>query len=180
MARSHSELLRALPVALKQHAARRGGNTAYEDALERSGACVDVLACDVTDRARLTDVVAQYAAALTTVVHAAGVLDDGILEALTPERLEVVLRPKADAACSTPSPTTAPPSAYRRCPSPGARGAGTTEWRPREPAASAGRRWRERTGQTGRAGCCGRCLPPGRWTCSTPPWPRTALCSRRS
>lgn len=32
MARIHSELLRALPVALKQHAARRGGNTAYEDA----------------------------------------------------------------------------------------------------------------------------------------------------
>jgi len=31
------------------------------------------------------------------VVHAAGVLDDGIVEALTPERLDRVLRPKVDA-----------------------------------------------------------------------------------
>ena len=31
-------------------------------------------------------------------IHAAGVLDDGILESLTPERLDTVLRPKVDAA----------------------------------------------------------------------------------
>ncbi|MCC3766184.1 KR domain-containing protein, partial [Streptomyces sp. UNOC14_S4] len=39
-----------------------------------------------------------YGPVLSTVVHAAGLLDDGVLEALTPGRLTTVLRPKADAA----------------------------------------------------------------------------------
>ncbi|MGW1197932.1 SDR family NAD(P)-dependent oxidoreductase [Streptomyces sp. NPDC002536] len=81
---------------------RRGpqaaGAAQLQAALERSGARTDVLACDAADRARLTDVIARYAPALTAVVHAAGVLDDGVLEALTPARLDTVLRPKADAA----------------------------------------------------------------------------------
>ncbi|MBB5120251.1 acyl transferase domain-containing protein/acyl-CoA synthetase (AMP-forming)/AMP-acid ligase II [Streptomyces eurocidicus] len=66
--------------------------------LRESGARVDVTACDAADRTRLAAVVRTYAHELSAVVHAAGVLDDGVLEALTPGRLAAVLRPKADAA----------------------------------------------------------------------------------
>ncbi|MFI1180781.1 SDR family NAD(P)-dependent oxidoreductase [Streptomyces sp. NPDC020799] len=66
--------------------------------LEDSGARVDVIACDAADRTRLAAVVKACAHELSAVVHSAGVLDDGVLEALTPGRLAAVLRPKADAA----------------------------------------------------------------------------------
>ncbi|MEV6829664.1 SDR family NAD(P)-dependent oxidoreductase [Amycolatopsis sp. NPDC051102] len=68
--------------------------------LTAAGASVTVLACDVADRAALENALAQIPAEhpLTAVVHAAGALDDGVVEALTPERLDTVLRPKAVAA----------------------------------------------------------------------------------
>ncbi|WP_159056585.1 SDR family NAD(P)-dependent oxidoreductase, partial [Streptomyces yokosukanensis] len=64
------------------------------------GASVRVAACDAADRdalARLLESVPAKAP-LTAVVHTAGVVDDGVLAALTPERTATVLRPKADAA----------------------------------------------------------------------------------
>nr|WP_308112727.1 type I polyketide synthase [Streptomyces parvulus] len=68
--------------------------------LTASGAEVTVAAGDAADRERLADLLAHIPAAhpLTAVVHTAGVLDDGVLTAQTPERVDAVLRPKADAA----------------------------------------------------------------------------------
>ncbi|MGO1055188.1 SDR family NAD(P)-dependent oxidoreductase [Crossiella sp. CA198] len=53
---------------------------------------------DVAVRTDLERVFADIPAAhpLTAVIHAAGVLDDGLVETLTPQQLENVLRPKVD------------------------------------------------------------------------------------
>ncbi|MFE6867508.1 type I polyketide synthase [Kitasatospora sp. NPDC057692] len=83
---------------------RRGpdGPGAAELAAELTGlgADVEVLACDIADRAAVAALLAGIPAAhpLTAVVHAAGVVDNGLLETLTPERFDTVLRPKADGA----------------------------------------------------------------------------------
>ncbi|MEU5614458.1 type I polyketide synthase [Streptomyces sparsogenes] len=61
------------------------------------GATVRVEACDGADRAALGRLL-DGLDGLCGVVHAAGALDDGVVTALTPERLETVLRPKLDAA----------------------------------------------------------------------------------
>ncbi|MFF1407044.1 type I polyketide synthase [Streptomyces sp. NPDC058294] len=68
--------------------------------LTDAGTRVTLAACDVADRralAALLDSVPDEHP-LTAVLHLAGVLDDGVLDALTPERFAGVLAPKADAA----------------------------------------------------------------------------------
>ncbi|GAA2354465.1 hypothetical protein GCM10009854_35660 [Saccharopolyspora halophila] len=81
---------------------RRGlaadGVAELRDELAAHGAEVGVAACDIADRDSLLRVLSSVERPLTAVVHAAGVLDDGIVESLTPERLSGVLRPKVDGA----------------------------------------------------------------------------------
>ncbi|WP_443055811.1 SDR family NAD(P)-dependent oxidoreductase [Streptomyces sp. NBC_00690] len=85
-------------------AGRRGRSAAgmpeLVQELTELGATVAVAACDVADRAALAALLVAVPDAhpLTGVIHAAGVLDDATITSLTPDQLDRVLRPKADAA----------------------------------------------------------------------------------
>ncbi|MGA6153853.1 SDR family NAD(P)-dependent oxidoreductase [Stenotrophomonas sp. NPDC087984] len=63
------------------------------------GATADVVACDIADRDQvraLLDGIDEFP--LAGVVHAAAVLDDGIITSMTPDRLRTVAAPKIDGA----------------------------------------------------------------------------------
>ncbi|CAM5290177.1 hypothetical protein SANTM175S_03793 [Streptomyces antimycoticus] len=82
---------------------RRGldapGAAELRDELTALGVRVTVAACDAADRGALRELLdglpAEYP--LTAVVHAAGVLDDGLIDTLTVPRTQGVFRPKVDA-----------------------------------------------------------------------------------
>ncbi|MEE1820909.1 SDR family NAD(P)-dependent oxidoreductase, partial [Streptomyces sp. BE20] len=76
------------------------GAPELRDELTRLGALVEVAACDAADRQALAALLDGLPAEhpLTAVVHAAGVLADGLVAEMTPEQLDTALRPKVDAA----------------------------------------------------------------------------------
>jgi polyketide synthase 12 len=83
---------------------RRGPNaegaSELRDELSALGCAVQVAACDVANRGELQELIDSISDEhpLTMVVHAAGVLDDGLIDSLDGERLARVLAPKVDAA----------------------------------------------------------------------------------
>ena len=85
-------------------ASRRGpeteGAAELVGELEELGASVTVVACDVSERGQVKRLLQRIDGEhpLSAVVHAAGVLDDGLLDGLTPERLRSVWAPKVAGA----------------------------------------------------------------------------------
>ncbi len=85
-------------------ASRRGpgadGAKQIEDELVRLGARVQMVACDVSDRAQVQALIDSVPAGypLRAVVHTAAVFANGTVGTLTPEMLDRVLSPKLDAA----------------------------------------------------------------------------------
>nr|WP_263164116.1 type I polyketide synthase [Streptomyces sp. SCSIO ZS0520] len=85
-------------------AARRGpeapGAAELVAELGELGAQAEVVACDAADRGQLAKLLdgIDGARPLRAVVHTAGVLDDAVLAAQTPQKLDRAMRPKVDAA----------------------------------------------------------------------------------
>jgi NADPH:quinone reductase-like Zn-dependent oxidoreductase/acyl carrier protein len=95
LAKAHG--VRRLLLVSRRGAAAEGADE-LADELEGLGCQVRVAACDVADRDQLAALIGSLESPLTAVVHAAGVLDDGLIGSLTAEQLERVMRPKLDAA----------------------------------------------------------------------------------
>ncbi|MFJ8690830.1 type I polyketide synthase, partial [Micromonospora wenchangensis] len=92
--------VRRLLLVSRRGPAAPGAAELRAELLDLGAQDVTVAACDVTDRDALAELLAgtDPAHPLRAVIHTAGVLDDGVLPALTPERLDGVLAPKVDAA----------------------------------------------------------------------------------
>ncbi|MER5556945.1 SDR family NAD(P)-dependent oxidoreductase, partial [Streptomyces sp. NPDC002793] len=82
-------------VASRRGPAAPGASGLVADLATQGCTCV-VVPCDLSDRAAVTDLLAQHP--VTAVVHAAGIVDDGVLDALTADRLAAVLAAKATSA----------------------------------------------------------------------------------
>jgi polyketide synthase 12 len=72
------------------------GSPEIEQELNALGAEVEIVACDVADREQVKRLIGDRR--IGGVIHAAAVLDDGLIETLDADRLARVMRPKIDAA----------------------------------------------------------------------------------
>ncbi len=87
-------------LVVSRSGAQAPGAGELREAIEELGAEATIAACDVSDRAQLEGLLASIPAErpLGAVFHAAGALDDATIDSLTPERIDAVFGPKADAA----------------------------------------------------------------------------------
>jgi acyl transferase domain-containing protein/acyl-CoA synthetase (AMP-forming)/AMP-acid ligase II/thioesterase domain-containing protein/acyl carrier protein len=76
-------------------ASRRGARPAWAADLTAE---ITAVACDVSDRTAVDKLVDSCRPPITAVFHLAGVLADGVLDTMTPQRIDGVLAPKADGA----------------------------------------------------------------------------------
>ncbi|WP_345031090.1 type I polyketide synthase [Kutzneria kofuensis] len=86
--------VRKLVLASRRGSAADGVSELVAELAEQ-GADVTVVACDMADREQVAALVAEHPP--TAVVHTAGVIDAGVIETLSPERLARVFAPKIDA-----------------------------------------------------------------------------------
>ncbi|MEU7688470.1 SDR family NAD(P)-dependent oxidoreductase, partial [Streptomyces spectabilis] len=90
---------RSLMLASRQGMAAQGAESLREE-LRELGARVEIVACDISDRDAVAEVLDQIPAEhrLTGIVHAAAVLDDGVITGLSAEGVSTVFGPKVDGA----------------------------------------------------------------------------------
>ncbi|MFC9953922.1 type I polyketide synthase, partial [Streptomyces prasinus] len=84
-----------LVVASRRGPAAPGASELVADLAEH-GCDAVVVSCDLSDQDAVAELLERHP--VTAVVHAAGIVDDGVLDALTPERLTAVLDAKARSA----------------------------------------------------------------------------------
>jgi rifamycin polyketide synthase module 9/10 len=86
--------VRRLVLASRRGPAAEGVNDLVAD-LTGQGAAVSVVACDMSDRDQVADLLTEHRP--TGIVHTAGVSDAGVIGTVTPDRLAEVFAPKVDA-----------------------------------------------------------------------------------
>src|SRR5262249_24903957 len=79
-------------VLASRHGPTASGAEDLRSRLTQLGAGVSIVACDIADRESLAKLLTENP--INSVIHAAGLLDDGLVQSLSMSRFETVLRPK--------------------------------------------------------------------------------------